>query len=608
MEEYFFGYLPPFGSNVDPETCRMMTTAMGLDFTTCSKDRFLLCSKHPDNSFNDGHYQAIIVGRPRWADPELEAIAREQSNAAALVHGWKKFSRGIFLYLRNHFSFVLIDVTNDNALLAVDRLGVSSLYFTIADNSFIFGNNLEPILSHPLVNRCLDHQGIFNYLYFHMIPSPGTAYKAIKKLKPAQELSWTDGSLSTKTYWSPTFSDHSSRNIDAAGAELMAVLGDSVKDASAVQQPIGSFLSGGIDSSTVSGLLAQQSDEPVNTYSIGFEAEGYDEIPYARIASKHFGSCSHEYYVKPEDIVATVHTIASAYEEPFGNSSALPAYYCAREAASDGIQLLLAGDGGDELFAGNQRYAKQFIFEKYYGIPKAIRHGILEPMARRFSDSTITLLRKPASYIEQACIPLPDRFETYNFLHRFGDLSFMFSSEFLSKVDTEDPLKLMRDRYNEPEDASILNRMLYLDWKFTLADNDIRKVTGMCHLAGIDVAYPMLDDQVVDFSCAIPSTWKLSRGKLRYFFKQSVKDFLPKSIITKKKHGFGLPFGIWTSSNLELQSLAYKSVRSLEQRNIFNTNFLESAIKLHSEGHSTYYGTLIWVLMMLELWLEAHNL
>jgi asparagine synthase (glutamine-hydrolysing) len=312
--------------------------------------------------------------------------------------------------------------------------------------------------------------------------------------------------------------------------------------------------------------------------------------------------------VRPEDIVETVTTVGAAYEEPFGNSSALPAYFCAKEAAKEGAQLLIAGDGGDELFAGNERYTKQYVFERYFHFPETIRNRFLEPFSDRFLDSNSALLRKPSSYVAQAKIPLPDRLQTYNFLHRVGDLNLMFTREFLADINLEEPLLLLRNRYSEPEEASILNRMLYLDWKFTLADNDIRKVSGMCNLAGIDVSYPMMDDRLLDLSCEIPSSWKISRGRLRHFFKHACRNFLPQEILNKQKHGFGLPFGVWTSTNPDLQALAYDNVTRLGSRGILNRDFITQAIKLHKDGHAGYYGELIWILMMLELWMKSHEI
>ncbi|MCI0668425.1 MAG: asparagine synthase C-terminal domain-containing protein, partial [Methylococcaceae bacterium] len=368
----------------------------------------------------------------------------------------------------------------------------------------------------------------------------------------------------------------------------------------------GAFLSGGLDSSTVAGYMSKITREPVPTYTIGFDAEGYDETEFAKIASDHFGTRSVVKVLGPQDVFEAIPRIAAAYDEPFGNSSAIPTYYCAKRAREDGIQTLLAGDGGDELFAGNERYAKQMRFELYAGLPAAIRQG-LERICRIMpAVDTLGVLKKISSFIRKAEIPLPERMESYNFLHQ-RDIAEIFDPEFLRGIDRDAPLAHLRKYFDKVESASKLNRMLYLDWKRTLADNDLRKVNEMCKLAGVKVAYPMLDDDLVDLSLRIPGKLKLKRGKLRYFYKFALKDFLPERILNKSKHGFGLPFGVWIRTHRELQNFAYTQVSNLKDRGIFKGSFLDRSIQLHRDDHAAYYGELIWILMMLETWLAHHH-
>ena len=311
------------------------------------------------------------------------------------------------------------------------------------------------------------------------------------------------------------------------------------------------------------------------------------------------------YTLSLHDALPIFPRIARAYDEPFGNSSALPTYFCAKLAKEDGQDLLLAGDGGDELFGGNERYAKQLLFASYEQLPSSIRHRFIEPILSIPGLRRLPVFRKAYSYVTQAKTPLPDRLEAYNFLHRHP-ASGVFSDELVTSVNIDQPLELLRTLYDTPHDASPLNRMLFLDWERTLHDNDLVKVNRMCQLAGIDVAYPMLDDDVIEFSCQIPSRLKLHNNRLRWFYKQACIGFLPESILNKPKHGFGLPFGIWAATHPQLQSLAYESVLALRKRHLFRSDFLEKTIEMHRGEHAAYYGELIWVLMMLEQWLQAH--
>ncbi len=219
----------------------------------------------------------------------------------------------------------------------------------------------------------------------------------------------------------------------------------------------GAFLSGGTDSSTIAGMLCKVAG-PFDTYSIGFEAQGFDEMEYARIAARHFGTRHHEYYVTPQDIVDAVPRLGAIHEQPFGNSSAVPAYYCAQLAAADGAAMMIGGDGGDEIFGGNARYAKQRVFSWYEALPEGLRRGLVEPVANRLPHG-VPPLRKVRSYVEQASTPMPDRADSYNVLRRFG-FENVFEPDFLAQVNLDQPLALQAEWYHNPTANSLINRML----------------------------------------------------------------------------------------------------------------------------------------------------
>jgi asparagine synthetase B (glutamine-hydrolysing) len=290
----------------------------------------------------------------------------------------------------------------------------------------------------------------------------------------------------------------------------------------AAHEHCGAFLSGGTNSSTVAGLLGQALGRPPDTYSIGFGADGYEEMAYARIAARHFATRHHEYYVTPDDVVAAIPLVAAACDQPFGNASIVPTYYCARRARADGIERLLGGDGGDELFGGNDPYAKQHL---------------------------LSLLGRLAAPVSAA--------------------------------------------------------LRALDAKFTLADNDLPKVTRACELAGVDVAFPLLHESVVDFSRGLPPDYKLRGTRLRWFFKEALRDFLPAEIIAKTKHGFGLPAGVWLRDHPPLREMAGDALQGLRARRIFRGDLIDGLMSRRLVEHAGYYGTLAWVLMMLELWFRS---
>ena len=264
---------------------------------------------------------------------------------------------------------------------------------------------------------------------------------------------------------------------------------------------------------------------------------------------------------------------------------------------------MLAGDGGDELFGGNTRYAKQRAFDLYGRIPAFVRHGVMEPLlSRRFADR-VPLVRKAASYVDQARAPMPDRLEMYNLLVRTG-VDAMFDPQFVSTVDVHAPLEQQRRHYTSTDARTLINRMLAYDWKYTLAENDLPKVVGSARLAGIDVAFPMLDERLVEFSLTLAPRLKLKGFELRWFFKHALRDFLPPEILAKKKHGFGMPFGDWAIRNERLRELVFDSLGALRSRGIVRAEFLDDVIERRLAEHPGYYGELVWILVMLELWLS----
>lgn len=542
-------------------------------------------------------------GRPYWKSSEFDSLSKQEGHEKAVLRAFQARGTEFLRLIGGHFSLAVLHPAENHALIAIDRMGVQRLAYS-GLNGFAFSDSVASLREYFKRTPELSRQALYEYLYFHMIPSPGSIYEEIQKLGPAQYLEYRNGALTVGEYWEPVFLDDNDESPGQLAVELRETLSTAVAKRSNGSH-IGAFLSGGLDSSSVAGCLTKIRNEKVPTYTIGFDAKGYDETEYAKIAADHFGTRHIVKLLNPEDVLDAIPRVAGAYDEPFGNSSAIPTYYCAARAREEGIETLLAGDGGDELFAGNERYATQMLFEPYDCLPGAVKRGIdrighLIPVIDR-----LPVLKKLNSYIRQAKMPLPDRMEYYNFLHQH-DIEEIFDPEFLKAIDRDAPLEHLRRYFNKFGSASKLNRMLYLDWKRTLADNDLRKVNEMCRLAGVSVAYPMLDDDLVDLSLRIPGKLKLKRGKLRYFYKFAFKDFLPQQILNKSKHGFGLPFGVWTRTHPELQDFAYSRVKNLKNRGFLKESFLERSIRLHRDEHAAYYGELIWILMMLETWLAHH--
>lgn len=547
---------------------------------------------------------AVVIGRPRWRGTQGYAPPGEV--AAEILEAYSQHGGEFLERLAGSFLVAVIDQRRPQLLLATDRFGVTPGYYSAQRDTVVFSSRLKPVLAHPGVDRAVSQQSIYDYMFFHCVPSPQTIYRDVRKLQPAERLDWQPAQPAARHYWSPRF--RTERLTPGERGHAAQTLQQGLEAAVARElegKPAGAFLSGGLDSSSVAGMLSRR-QQTADTFTIGFDAPDYDESAYARIAAKHFGTRHHEYFMVPDDVVKALPGIAAHYDEPFGNSSALPTYYCARVAREHGVALMLAGDGGDELFAGNARYVAHDVFERYFKLPRPLRLGV-EGIYRVLPPlRTMPVTGKGYRYLQQANMGLPDRLQSYNFLNRFP-LEQVFAREWLAGVDADLPWQAWRSRYQEPANAEVLQRMLYLDWKFTLADNDLMKVSGMCELAGVEVAYPMLDDTLLNLAVDLDPATLLVDGKLRGFYKQAMSDFLPREIINKKKHGFGLPFGVWMRDHEPLQSMVGVCFESLAQRRIFAADFLQLALQKQRSDTPGYYGELVWVMMMLELWLAANE-
>jgi asparagine synthase (glutamine-hydrolysing) len=554
--------------------------------------------------FEDARLAVALRGQPLFSD--VSGYGSASNPALRVAQLYLRDGKQCLKYIYGAFALSIVDRQDNSALLALDRMGIEQLSYAVQQGELYFSSAMGLIAGILPGGARLQAQAVFDYLLLHMVPAPGTVYRGISKLRAGEVLSFCGGAATISRYWMPEFADGRAFDLAASSAELKRSLRLAVA-ACTENKRSGAFLSGGLDSSSVAGMLCQVRGALQPTFSIGFGVDAYNEIEFARIASRHFNSQPHEYHVTADDVVTAFHRIAAAYDEPFGNSSAVPTYFCAKLAAEHGVHHLLAGDGGDEIFGGNERYARQKVFEAYQGLPRLLRSGLVEPIARLIdAESPITPLRKFRSYVDQASTVMPERLESWNFMYR-TDLGTMLDEGFRDQINSRSALANMSDVYHSSSAKALVDKMLFYDWQFTLSDNDLRKVGTMCGLAGVTVSYPMLDPRLVDLSLRVSPSWKVRRFELRAFYKHAMADFLPAAIIRKTKHGFGLPFGTWLKTHGPLADLIYGLLCELKQRSIVKPGFLDQLIKDHRAGHPNFFGYAIWDLAMLEAWLQSHR-
>ncbi len=545
----------------------------------------------------------LFAGHPRPNADDGSDV--EPSAIAALIarHGAQSVAS-----IAGDFALLVWDARRSEGFGAVDRIGIRNLYYATTDSALVFASSLDVLVNHPGVDRAIDPQSLYDYVYYHVCPGPATIYRSARRLAPGHLFPFGSAvsNLSPRRYWQMQFIED--RGVDLPELEKRFIEEIQRAVTTAARGAVsGAFLSGGTDSSTVSGMLGRITGRPASTFSIGFDAAGYDEMRYARVAARHFGCDHHEYYVTPADVVEAAPKIASFHDQPFGNASAIPAYYCAKLARECGVRRLLAGDGGDELFGGNERYAKLQVLGLYERLPAALRHAVIEPLVLNTAlFRSLPVAKKVYRYVEQAAQPMPWRYEAHNLLMHLGPER-VFEPEFLAQVDRRHPLLLLEQAHAPYAESSLINQALGIDLRFTLADSDLPKVTYACDLADIDVTFPLLDDRIVEFSATLPAELKLRGTHLRWFFKHALRDFLPREVLEKSKHGFGLPVGAWLTTHRPLFDLASDAVGELRARRIVRAGFLDELCKSLLYRHPAYYGTMLWVLMMLALWLRSRQ-
>lgn len=542
---------------------------------------------------------------------ELSQIHRtpQRDVGKLLASCYRKYGEEWPARVHGNFAVIVVDLGKQNVYAVTDPIGIRPLYWSKVGDHIFLSSRIGAIRQVAPSSE-IEPRAIYAYLHHSMVPSPYTIYQNVWKIEPGCFFKADANISGIKRYWDISNLPKLHGSEEEISEEIYERLDRSVALFSGDIVPkseIACFLSGGTDSSSICGLLAKRSRNKVDAYSIGFPENGYDEMYYAHVAAETFGLEHHKYYIRPGDVIDLLPRIISAYDEPFGNASAVPAYYGAKSANENGVQYLLAGDGGDEIFAGNERYSLQQLFRNYKKIPRPIRTALFEPLLlNRLEKLPIEAFRKAGSYVRRANMPEVARIHSY----RYVSDAELFTTDFLNAHDFHAIEQIAEKHFNALQEASVLDRHLYMDMKLTITDNDLRKVSRTCDLAQVRVRYPMLDRSVVDLGFRIPSRLKLKgTSGLRYIFKRAFRDLLPPEILKKKKHGFGLPISEWLRSDPKIKTFAMDLLfdsRHL-QRGYFRKDFVQRLWDLHSNDDTPYYGTILWQMVMLEGWHRVHE-
>jgi asparagine synthase (glutamine-hydrolysing) len=545
-----------------------------------------------------------------YNEGELRTMVRpvgggqEAPTAAMLAGLYERFGTPFIEKLRGDFSVIVWDRRKKLLLAGIDGFAIHPLAYYEDAGLLVIASRIDALMASGEVPRDINPCSVASYLNYTVTFAPETIYSKVKRVLPGTCLIASDGTVQSRRYWDIPYTEEGRADEDRLSRELEAVVEESVKAhcADDAFAGVGAFLSGGTDSSTVVGMMSRLNRGPVKTFSIGFEEQRFNELEYARITAKAFHAQHHEYLVNANDCVTALPDMVRYFDEPFGNSSAIPTYFCAKLAAREGVDVLLAGDGGDELFGGNERYLTDKIFELYQQVPRILRKGIVEP-ALSLIPVRNGLVGTARSYVRRSNLPSPHRFFSYNMLvaNPVGEI---LESSVLPSIGNHSVLDIPTAHYRNGPARTHLDRLLYLDLKITLGDNDLLKVTRMSELAGVRPRFPLLDRSVAEFSGRVPARLKVKGFQKRYLFKRAFRNLLPAEVIQKKKHGFGIPVAVWMKSDKRMRELTRDVLLSPRtyERGFIRRSFVEDLLQKHEADETSFYGDTLWTFLVLELW------
>jgi len=522
---------------------------------------------------------------------------RTNSDTETIIHAYEEYGVDCIARLHGMFGLAIWDSPRGRLLLARDRVGKKPLYYTRVDGNLIFASEIKALLCHPQVKREADVQALADFLSVRYVPAPATLFANIYKVLPGHWLLCENGTLHEECYWDFTFGKTERLPVEEYIRGIRQHIDQAVEERLMADVPLGAMLSGGVDSSIITGTMSQLMTEPVKTFSVGFDVpeSQYNELPYARLVSQHFGTEHHELVLKCSDLTDYWPLLTWHRDEPVSEPSDLGVYLISKLARQH-VKVVLSGEGGDELFAGYPKYLVDWLARYYHLLPAPIRNQVITPLLDRLPYG----MRKVKMAARALSQPTLERWMNW-----FGVFNGQLKNHLLSEstrasIDMDSSRAFLRWLEGNPQ-RDDLSSMLYLDTKIWLPDNLLMKGDKMTMAASLEARIPLLDYKLIEYAASIPSDIKVKRFQAKYLLKRAYADFLPGPILTRKKIGFNVPIGTWFREgqrNLISQLLLSEQARS---RGFLNDAFVARILRDHLDGR-TQYANQLFILASLELW------
>lgn len=561
--------------------------------------------------FNEDRTKAIVFNGEIYnfqqLKKDLEARGHRfytNCDTEVIVHLYDEYGTDCVQHLRGMFAFAIWDETDKSLFIARDRVGKKPLLYSHKPNGdLIFGSEFTAILAHPGISREVDFNAIDSYLSYLCVPAPQTAFKEIRKLEPAHWLRWKDGKIEAKRYWLPDFSKKIKISEAEAIEETTRIVREATKMRMIAEVPLGAFLSGGVDSSTVVALMAQESEKPVKTFSIGFEEQDFSELKYAKRVANHVGAEYNEFIVKP-NALEILPELVEHYGEPYADSSAIPTYYVSKETRQF-VTVALNGDGGDESFAGYERHAAMKIAELYHRVPHFARKLLVETPINLIPTSELkkSRVRDAKRFLQAASLPKTERYFRWMSTFNRAAKKEIYTKDFEAKVSDQNASTFLDQWFAKANGSGILDATLLTD-QMTYLPNDLLVKVDIASMAvSLEARSPFLDHKVIEFAASLPESIKMKGFETKSLLKKVAARLVPKEVIYRRKMGFGVPIGNWFRSEMkDFVRDILLSEKSLK-RGIVKPAMLEKYVNEHTNAEKDHTFQ-IWTLLMLELWFQ----
>jgi len=553
--------------------------------------------------FNEDRSIAIVFNGEIYNFPELRPELERRghrfttnSDTEVIVHLYEDMGPACVTKLRGMFTFALYDRTRDKLLIGRDRLGKKPMHYALAGDRLLFGSEIKSILAVAPELARIDHQALLQYMYFGYILDPLTAFLPIRKLPPGHLLEFERGELRIQQYWDlPQYATYSPSSEEECLVEMERRLAEAVRIRLISDVPLGALLSGGTDSSIVVALMARASSDPVKTFSIGFKQADFNEAPYARLVAERFHTDHHELILEP-DIVGTVEKLTRSLEEPFGDSSMLPTYFISCLARQH-VTVALSGDGGDEVFAGYDRYRTALHDRAFPWVPEWTRSLYRNHIHQRLPYSV-----PGRSLAYSISLPWDKRYaEDVSLQPIFRELR-LLSEDVLARAEQDDPLNALHHYLERAPAKDPLSRLLYLDSKTYLPGDILTKVDRMSMLTSLEVRVPILDHVFLEWATSLTPEWKMRGGKQKYMLKKLAQRVgVPREVLDRPKQGFALPLVHWTRHDLRDMIMSVLLEPRTLQRGYFKPEAVRQLLDEHFRQRRNHSGR-IWRLLAFELW------